>query len=309
MNIGAVIVTYHPPAQLADSVPALLEQVDEVVIVDNGSGEADRKMLERLSGKPGVRVVLNADNLGVAAALNAGVQRLMASGCAWVLTLDQDSRVTPGMVRKMLDAYEAFPGRDKVASLAPRYRDVGNGQVTPVRPAPLHDGMPHSTEVLAVMTSGNLVKAQVFESVGYFNEALFIDHVDNEFCLRCARQGYKILEVRDALLDHRTGTPARYRFLGKLRSTSNHSAMRRYYMARNGVYMCRHFLLSYPDWVLRDAYQFIRSVMAMLLFEDGKQAKLAAVLRGVAHGVMGRMGRLDGGKPNTGMKQERQDRE
>ena len=294
MSICAVIVTYHTDEELIENVAALLEQVDEVVIVDNGSGTEAKALLERLGGNPKVSIIYNLDNLGIAAALNIGVRHAKAAGHQWVATFDQDSKVTPGMIKTMLQVYDTFAEQEKVASLSPRYQNRSTGQIASNRSKSSRDDGLRYAEVLVVMTSGNLIKTSVFDAVGYFNEALFIDHVDSEFCLRCASRGYKILEVNDAILLHSTGAPVQHRFLGKIRSTSNHSILRRYYFARNGIYVYKKFAFTYPLWVANDGYRFLKSIIMLVLFETDKRQKLAAIIRGVMHGLSGRMGKFSG---------------
>ena len=300
-NVGicAVIVSYHPTTEIIENVVALLEQVDEVVIVDNGSGEEAKGPLESLAGYPKVSATYNRENLGIAAALNIGVRHAKAAGHQWVATFDQDSKVTPGMIRTMLLAYDTYPEKEKVASLSPRYQNHSTGQSAASRSTyPSGDALRYE-EVLVVMTSGNLIKTDVFDRVGYFNELLFIDHVDSEFCLRCASHGYKILKVNDANLLHRTGAPSQHRFLGKLRSTSNHSIWRRYYMARNGIYVYKKFAFIYPLWVANDAYRFLKAMIMLVLFEAEKRQKLRAINRGVMHGLSGRMGKFNDTRQNA----------
>ena len=294
MSIVAVIVSYYPAAELTDNVTALLDQVDEVVIVDNGSGAAGKELLERLGGYPRLSIIYNGDNLGVAAALNIGVRFAKAAGHQWMATFDQDSKVTPGMIKTMLQAYDTYPQKEKVASLSPRYQNQSTGQIMPIRSKFPRDDESSYAQVLVVMTSGNLIKTSVFDAVGYFNESLFIDHVDSEFCLRCASRGYKVLEVKDAILLHCNGAPTQHRFLRKLRSTSNHGILRRYYIARNGIYVYKKFAFTYPGWVAQDAYRFLKVMIMLMMFETDKRQKLVAVVRGVVHGLSGRMGKFNG---------------
>lgn len=300
MSICAVVVSYHPAAELIENVAALLEQVDEVVIVDNGSGTDAKALLDRLGGYPNVNVIYNRENLGIAAALNIGVRHAKAAGHTWVATFDQDSKVTPGMIKTMLQVYDTYPQKEKVASLSPRYQDQSTMQILTSRSKSSRDEGLRYAEVLVVMTSGNLIKLGVFDAAGYFNESFFIDHVDSEFCLRCASQGYKILEVNDAILLHSPGAPVQHRLLGKLRSTSNHSIVRRYYNARNGIYVYKKFAFTYPVWVAHDACQFLKAMIMLVLFETDRMKKLAAIIRGVIHGVSGKMGKFNGPSQASG---------
>ena len=288
MSICAVIVSYYPTAEILENVAALIEQVDEVVIVDNGSGAATKELLVSLTDYPNMTIIYNQDNFGIAAALNIGVRHAKAAGHQWLATFDQDSKVTPGMIMMMLQVYDTYPAKEKVASLSPRYQNQSTGQIASSNPKHL-DKLPY-TEVLAVITSGNLLKLSVFDAVGLFNEALFIDQVDTEFCLRCASQGYKILEVKDAILLHCIGFPVQIKVLWKIKSITNHSSLRRYYIARNSIYIYKKFALTQPAWVAHNAYVLLK-VMIMVLFEKNRREKLAAFFRGIIHGLYGRMGK------------------
>ena len=85
------------------------------MIVDNGSGEDAREMLRRIAADSRVSLVLNPANLGVARALNLGVERARASGFAWVLLLDQDSDLDDGMLASLIEVRAAYPEPARVA--------------------------------------------------------------------------------------------------------------------------------------------------------------------------------------------------
>ena len=80
MSICAVIVSYRPDAEIIENISAILEQVGEVVIVDNGSDAAGRDLLGKLSRHPRLSFIYNEENRGVAAALNSGVKHAKAAG-------------------------------------------------------------------------------------------------------------------------------------------------------------------------------------------------------------------------------------
>jgi len=291
MSICALVVSYFPAAEIIGNVTALLDQVDEVVIVDNASGDATKVLLGQFSKISKVSIIFNQENLGIAAALNIGIRSAKAAGHEWVATFDQDSCVTPGMIMSMLRAYNLYPDKEKVASLSPRYQNQSTGKVRGSRDgSPYQPSLPYA-EKLVVMSSGNLVKSSIFDVVGYFNETLFIDHVDTEFCLRCAAHGYKILEVKDAILLHHIGFPAQHKVLWRKITTANHSSLRRYYVARNGIYVYKKFALTFPGWVANDAYNFLKLVIMVALFEADRGQKLVALFRGIIHGLSGRMGK------------------
>jgi rhamnosyltransferase len=293
MSICAVVISYYPAEQIVENVVALLDQVDEVVIVDNGSGSATKKLLGRLGNYSKVRVIYNQKNLGIAAALNIGVKHAKEVGYEWIATFDQDSKVTSNMISAMLQAYEAYPEKEKIASLSPRYCDSASGRVGSSSNQHLNNHVLPYEEVLIVITSGNMVQSSVFDTVGYFNETLFIDHVDTEFCLRCATHKYKILEASDAVLEHSLGTPTQHKLLWKTPITSNHSALRRYYNARNGIYIYKKFVFAQPAWVFNHAYIYLKTIIVLTLFENHRGEKLLAICRGIFHGLRGKLGKYE----------------
>lgn len=290
-SICAVIVTYHPADEIIENVYLLGDQVNEIIIVDNGSDVAARGLLAKLSTHPKVTVVFSQVNLGLAAALNIGVKKAKADGYQWVATFDQDSKVLPNMFENMLQAYGEYPLKEKVASLSPRYRNKSSGVICGSQVGPVQNEVSQYAEVRIVITSGNLLKTGIFDVIGYFNEELFIDYIDTEYCLRCITHGYKILEVKDAFMIHDVGTPVRRKILWKNPSSSNHSALRRYYFARNAIYTYKKYTLDYPRWILRDGYTLAKSTFLAVLIEADRARKFRAFMLGCLDGVLGKMGK------------------
>jgi hypothetical protein len=88
-DVCAVLVTYHADAEFSARLSQISRQVGAVIIVDNGSTDIERARLRGLTEDPAVELIFNAENLGVARGLNIGVQRAIARGYGWALTLDQ----------------------------------------------------------------------------------------------------------------------------------------------------------------------------------------------------------------------------
>jgi exopolysaccharide biosynthesis polyprenyl glycosylphosphotransferase len=200
-------------------------------------------------------------------------------GAAWVATFDQDSRAPAGLVEALLAAWRSHPARERVGLLAPVHREQESGRL---HAAP-SGGMP--SEVPTTMMSGNLVSAAAFAAVGWYEEPFFIDYVDHEFCLRLGRAGFRILEVPGAVLEHNLGRMTSRRVLGREFATTNHSALRRYYNARNRLWVWRRHAARRPGWALGDMRSFVVEVVKIALLEEQRGAKLAAVARGLLHGL------------------------
>jgi rhamnosyltransferase len=283
MRICAVIVTFNPDERLVKNVERLLTQVDTVIIVDNASVSKD--FLQGFAGQ--VETILNSRNAGLATALNQGVKKALELNAHWIITFDQDSVAPPTFVRDLLASYKACPYQEQIAIIAPVYKDQVSGVVTSHAVA---DESNLYRPVLRTLTSGALTKARVFQEIGLFKDAFFIDYIDTEYCLRCVKHSYKLIEAPGAVLLHNLGQPEPHRLLGKVFYATNYSPVRRYYNARNRVIVYKNYWHLQPKWVLQDLYSFSVEVVKMLVAEQERPRKMSHTLKGVWHGLIGKEG-------------------
>ena len=287
-RICAVLVSFHPDDDLPARVDRILGQVGALVIVDNGSGEAALRMLSALSAGPKLSLELNRENLGIAGALNIGMRRARARGYEWVLALDQDSVLDPGMVEELIAAHASFPEPARLAVLGAGFRDIH-------MPAPergsASEAEPLWLEAESVISSGSLLNLAILDRIGGFRDELFIDLVDTEFCFRARAQGYRVARTRKPLMSHAIGASTHHSILGLRKWTSNHSAERRYYMARNDTVVLKEYgAFPWGSWALKSFGRRVRTCKRIVLYEDAKLSKVAAVASGWWDGVRGHLG-------------------
>lgn len=286
----AIVVTYQPEPglDLGAQVSALREQGAEVLLVDNGSEPAARRRIEGLAAAAGISLLANPRNLGLAAALNQGVEHAAAHGFEWLATFDQDSRIMPEYFAAMWRAHAAHPQPDRVGIMVPRLTTPGFADDSFAVPG--SDPARPYAPVWQAITSGSLMPVRLFRAVGPFRADFFIDYVDHEFCLRCRQRGWLVIEARGAVLQHQQGQPVRHR-LGWMRPVvTHHSPMRHYYRARNRLAVYRQYGGFDPYWLARDLKETLRNNAKLVLFERQRGAKLASILRGCWHGLIGRTG-------------------
>jgi rhamnosyltransferase len=280
-------VTYHPDPEFPARIHRILPQVGALVIVDNGSAEAQQHMLRDLAVLPPIHLVLNGVNLGIASALNIGIRHAAALGFAWALLLDQDSDVDEDMVRHLCAVRAVFPDRDKLAVIGSGFRDINkDGPVVKqaVGAAPWE-------EAEFVITSGSLISLPVHAAIGAFREELFIDSVDVDYCYRARARGYRVIKTRKTIMAHAIGAFAQHNLLWMKKWTSNHSPDRRYYIARNGTVMLREYGNYVCGlWALKSFMRCFRLCKRIVLYEQMRGRKIAAVCQGWWDGVRGHMG-------------------
>jgi rhamnosyltransferase len=292
-EICAIVVTYFPAAGCADNLAALAPQVGKVLVVDNGSDAATLEPVEVAARRLGATVVRLGSNLGVAAALNVGLELAREQGFRWLATFDQDSQCTPGMIEEMARVLGCYPEPDRVAIISPSYVDRTLGfTVRQGRSEAAGEGW---RILRTTMTSGNLVNVEIATAVGGFDDSLFIDYVDHEFCLRLRSHGYRVVQATCATLLHSLGAMERRRFIFRLVAPTHHSAVRRYYQSRNRYLLWRQYWRHEVKWVAQDIRRFVFEAMYMVLYEKQSRAKLSMVLRGLRDGLRNVRGAFDPG--------------
>lgn len=298
-SVCAVVVTYQPDPQMVLHLDSLTMQVAHVIVVDNAS---DSGMIDRVGSwaeSHDADLLLNRQNLGVAAALNQGFALALAMGYEYVLALDQDSQALPEMVHTQLGVYRSHPRKEHIAIVAPQVEDPEIGirnRYLRSKTRLLLERVRCNGQVIDrvsnVISSGGLFSLKAFREIGPFREDYFIDYVDTEYCLRARREGYEIVVACGAHLAHKWGSLQRVR-LGRVDlHTTFHTPQRWYYISRNRIPTAWMYGLLFPNWLLFDLMLAVWWVLRMLLFEDKRMAKLAAILRGTMDGFRGKMGPL-----------------
>jgi rhamnosyltransferase len=287
VKVWAVMVTYNPDSSLEQNIRALLPQVDRLIVVDNGSELPIRSQIAAISSACQFEVIWNKENLGLATGLNIGIRRALTSGdYTWIATFDQDSRVSSGFRDDMFQAYLTCPYRERVGIVGPHHVLFDEDTARP-----LHRGEdPLFCEKPFVMQSGCFLSASALRKMGLFDDSFFIDYVDIDFCLRLRKGGFRVIECKNAIINHRLGDPSRHTIFGKTTTVYSHSPVRRYYAARNRVRMYARYMLSDPRFIGHDARSWFKEVIKLMLFEQDRRRKLRFIARGVWDALRGRSG-------------------
>ncbi|MDO4905652.1 MAG: glycosyltransferase family 2 protein [Lautropia sp.] len=304
-GITAVVVTYNPePGLLTELCRLTRPQVEHIELVDNGSCPEALAAIEALC-TDGIRLTALGRNLGIGAAQNAGIARARKRGADYVLLLDHDSLPAPDMVARLRAAIENQPPDSApVGAAGPRYAD--ERQTTSPSPFVRLEGFRRircecahendQIEVEHLIASGSLIPMAVLNRVGDMDEALFIDYVDIEWCLRASHAGHRMLGICDARMQHQLGeTPIR--FLGK--HLPDHSPIRHYYLFRNALLLQRmpHIPLR---WKLVDGWQTVMKFGFYALVATPRWPRIRMMARGLLDGLRGRGGafqRADDSQP------------
>jgi len=282
--VAAIVVTFHPRPEYFGNLAKIRNQVDLLIVVDNGSNENELAQIRSACREPGFKLIANGDNLGIAAALNLGVREAQKEACKWVALFDQDSVVTDGFIPIMRSEFQTYNLQKKIMQIIPRYVDPETRLERTV--SSFEDGGAFLT-----ITSGSLFSMEAFEKCGLFQEELFIYCVDDDYSLRIRKNGFYIGVSRNAVLLHQSGNPTSRKLFGMTITTKNYRPQMRYYYARNKVWILRIYGKTFPRLIVPTLREFVTIPLKIALMEDTPWEKIKLFIRGLTDGIAGRMGR------------------
>ncbi|MBC7323630.1 MAG: glycosyltransferase family 2 protein, partial [Acetomicrobium sp.] len=185
----------------------------EVVVVDNASTDGTCQGLEELRRRYGILVVRNALNLGFAKACNQGAA--IAKG-RYLVFLNNDTVVTDNWLGSMI---EVMVKDSKVAIVGAKLLYPNDtlqhaGVVicdapAPITPGHIYRGKPSDfgpanldREYQAVTGACMMVRREVFDRVGGFDEGYVNDCEDVDLCFKVRLLGYRVIYSHKSVVYH-----------------------------------------------------------------------------------------------------------
>ena len=211
IDLSIIIINWNTADYLAGCLDSLancgLDGLSaEVWVIDNASTDGSADLVR--SRYSWVRLEANASNLGFAAANNAVMRK--AEGRVFFL-LNADMVVPPSTTAALFSRIAAAPD---VGAAACRQVDAqGNtlescvfdymdgripGSVGPPQPSDDRKWI----EAAWVWGSGMMVRREVFERIGGFDESFFMYYEDLEWCWRMRRAGWRVRYCDDVYVQH-----------------------------------------------------------------------------------------------------------
>ena len=256
-----------------------------LLLVDNGSSDGTPEEVRRRI--PDVEIIVNPTNLGFGAGFNVGIRYALASGAELVLVLNNDTWCEPSMLELLVGAmddprigavspliyYGDDPGRVWSAGgnchpLTLEWTDKRRGQrVT----ADWFSSLERDYLVGCAM----LLRRELLEGVGLFDEGFFMYYEDSDLSLRARRAGFRLQVLRDARMWHKVAAS----------SGGSASPNERYWMGRGSVHFFRKHVRGLR-WLAVAPYRMgsaTKTVGRLVLRGRPKSAR--AYLRGLRDGM------------------------
>lgn len=226
MKVCAVVPTWDARATTLECLGSIARSTTRAtpIVVDNGSRDGTAGAVR--ASFPDALVIELPENVGFARAVNRGITRALDVGADAVLLLNNDARLDPPALARLVAALEADPTAGLVAPLVldePEGRIWWAGgsfsrRLARVRherrkerlaPGELEGAPPRRTD-FAPLTAALLARRAI-ERVGLLDERFFLYFEDVDLALRLHAAGLAILHVPAARARHEVGLTARRR--------------------------------------------------------------------------------------------------
>lgn len=236
-TIAAVVILYNPEQIVFDNIKTYIDHVDILYIIDNSTKE--HSLLHKFSDITNIKIIHIGNNIGVSKALNLALDKAHNAHYKWLMTFDQDTSFTPDDLTLFLESFHTLDDK-KIALVSPLHnkkfiKTLEENTFTPKE---------------YVMTSANIVNVSIAKEIGGYDEKLFIDEVDHEFCFRLKKHEYTILVHNTIAVNHSLGS--------KMKDHANitlYAPIRLYYMTRNYLYLKKKYYHQHQAFFKqRDGY-------------------------------------------------------
>lgn len=184
-----------------------------VIVVDNGSIDGSCAAIR--AAHPDVRLIETGTNLGYAEGNNVGLRVAIALGYRYVMLLNNDTVVDTDAISKLLERMEAEPDIGIVGPVicyltepdlvwsAGGFIDWRSGHIATTHVGATTAELPEQPwETDHVTGCCLLIRTAALAKAGLLDGRFFMYYEETEWCVRIARQGYRIVVVPGARIWH-----------------------------------------------------------------------------------------------------------
>jgi hypothetical protein len=213
-----VVVNYNLKKDTIECIESLFVAgaiIEQIIVVDNASTDGSVEALIDRFG-PGIIIIQAGENRGYPHALNIGIPRALEMGAKWVLLINNDTIAAPNFLAELEKATQSSTNYSLIGPLILYYsapdiiwylgyriipgtlighRSYRGKQVT-------HD-LPQLVPIDLMHGCAMMVKRDVFETIGVFDDSQLIYGDDADFSWRARLAGYKCAAATRAHIWHK----------------------------------------------------------------------------------------------------------
>lgn len=271
-KVAVVVLTWNGRSLTLDcleSLAALTWGNLETVVVDNHSTDGTAEAIKSSCGET-VSVLVNPENLGFSGGNNVGIRYALDRGADWVLLLNNDTIVDPGLVDRLVEAAACAPDVGVVGpkiyySHPPDRIWSAGGEIFLSRGTARHIGIRRRDtgeydtprDVDYVSGCALMASRDVFETIGLLDSSYVLYFEDADFCTRARMHGFRVRYAPGAVVWHRISSATGGQFGRRKVALKLRSAVK--FFRR---YASPHHWLTIPLFFTIDVIRIIILVLA-----------------------------------------------
>ncbi len=249
-------------------------------------------------------IIRAPENLGFSGGCNAGIRFALRQGFRYIWLLNNDTIVDPGALKALMKTAAAEERVGIVGSKTLFFdfpsltQSLGSNRILWLGRAVRDPGCPAARlKVKWVSATSCLVRAEVLEGAGLFDESFFMYQEDKDLCVRAGKSGWEVRTALDSIVWHKwasssniTNTKERSPSGRRVRIPWRGFSMQQYYQIRNGILLAKKNFpaLWLPFLVVRTAH-----LLAISAFQADRPARhWSVIFRATRDGIRGRAGRV-----------------
>jgi rhamnosyltransferase len=276
MKLAGIVILYDPPENVFCNIATYIDDVEILFIFDN-SPVYNNCIPAKYTEK--VVYTHTGVNEGIAKCLNQALNFSKEAGIEYLLTMDQDSSFNEGDMDQYLKLLNQEVNSETISMFGIRYYPIKKSE----KEETVYNHL--------LITSGSIINVNAALKIGGFDENLFIDGVDTEFCLKSYRNGFRSVCYNQICLKHLLGEEKKVLTpLLKNKYRKFHNPTRLYYIVRNHLYLRN----KYPE--LRSYLKnkiIINEIKNCLLYAGNTLKYLSAILMAFSHNKKRTFGKLN----------------
>ena len=273
MKLAIVILNFNGLADTLSCLDSIRKlKIDDIfletIVVDNFSSDGSQVALSKIKD---INFIQNQDNLGYAGGNNIGIKYAMKRNADAVLILNNDTIVDPRLILTLTNALEYGDLISPKIYFAPGFEfhkskyargDLGKiiwsagGEIDWSNVLGKHLGVDDvdrgqfkvRKQITFATGACVLVRREVFEKIGYFDEKYFLYLEDMDFCVRAKNAGFKIIFEPNAVIWHKNASS----------SGGSGSPLQDYFITRNRL------LFAFKFASIRTKFALFRQVLGQI---------------------------------------------
>jgi len=290
VKLGIVILNFNGLEDTLECIKSIKKLNNTtILVVDNASTDKSKEVLEKISG---VRLIINKINLGFSGGNNVGIRYCLENKFDLMLVLNNDTLLADSTIEELLRGTKAADIISPKIYFAKNYefhkdrykeKDLGKviwyagGNIDWQNVIGGHIGVDEvdngqfdqAREIDFATGAAMLVKREVFEKIGLFDERYFLYLEDMDFCVRAKKAGFKIMYEPKAIVWHKNAQS-----LG-----GSGSKLQDYYITRNRLLFAFKFAKLKTKMAVFKQTLFLwqnsvkrRALLDFLLYRFGKSS-------------------------------------